>query len=142
MNPERLYLKIVTGILREIKLKSLGLPKNPPPSESAGFGYFIRKPHGVEFWIQPNEYFTLQRNIIYKLQEEDLMEVLDETPGDFNYEGVRFIVGLKPQFEAFYKLHEKGEKISKKLEDGNFWVQANFQDGAIHLFIGEKKEGV
>mgnify|MGYP001564946300 CR=1 FL=1 len=139
MNPEHEYFKIISRLLREIKLKSLGLPKNPPPLESAGFGYYTRKPHGVEFWIQPQVNYTLLRNIVYKLQEENYIKVLDETRGD-GLDGTRFIISINPSFEEIYNLNEKGIKISKKLEDEEYWVRANFQNNEIHFFIGSKKD--
>lgn len=137
MNPEYEYFKIVSGLLKEIKLKFLGLPKNPPPPEHSHMGYYTRKPHGVEFWIYPQKNYTLLRNTVYKLQEEGYLEVLDEMRGD---DGLRFIVSLKPSFDGIYNLHERGIKISKKLENENYWVQANFQNGEIHFIIGDKKE--
>ncbi len=139
MNPEHEYFVIVSSLLKEIKLKSLGLPKNPPPLESTERGYYTSKPHGVEFWIQPQAHYTLLRNIVYKLQEENYIKVLDEMKGD-GLDGTRFIVSLMPEFDRLYNLHEKGVKISKKLEDKNFWVQANFQDGEINLFVGDRKK--
>lgn len=139
MSPEGEYLKIVSNLLREIKLKSLGLPKNPPPPQHVGFGNYRSKPHGVEFWIQPQTNYTLLRNIVYKLQEENYIQVVDETRGD-GLDGTRFIVSLKPSFEDIYNLHEKGVKITKRLEDENYWVHANFQNNEIHFFIGLKND--
>jgi len=137
MNPKQEYFKMVSALLSEIKLKSLCLPKNHPPKPE---GCYTEKPHGVEFYIRPQSNYILLRNIIYKLQEENYIKVLDETEGDFGYEGTRFIILLKPTFEQFYNLHEKGEKISRRLENKDYWVQANFQGNEIHFFIGLKKE--
>lgn len=139
MNPEHEYFTIVSRLLREIKLKSLGLPKNPPPPEPEMGYHNIKKPHGVEFQIQPQTYYTLLRNIVYKLQEENHIKILNEMRGD-GLDGTRFIVFLNPSFDEIYNLHEKGIKISKKLEDKNFWTQANFQNGEIHFLVGEKEK--
>ena len=139
MNPERAYLQLLSDLLKDIRLKSLALPKTPPPDEHMYLGYSYHKPHGVEFWIRPGTDYTLQRNMVYKLQEEGTLRVLDENRDEYGYDGTCFTVKLEDSFDKFYKLHEKGERISKKLENENYWVHANFENGEIHLMIGEKK---
>lgn len=140
MSPERIYLQLLGNLLKEVKLKSLGLPKNPSPPEHMYMGYSYQRPHGVEFWIKPGTYYNLQRNIVYKLQEENVLEVIDETRDELGIDGLCFIVQLKPAFDDLYRMHEKGERITKKLEDENHWVRANFENGEIHLFMGERKD--
>lgn len=137
MNPEKMYFELVMGLLDEIKLKSFALPKKRPP-EPNGY-YYEDKPHGIEFWVYPGEWWQIRRNIIYKLEEEEILKVLEEVRGDLG-DGNRFIVELKSRFNDFYNQHKKGNVISKRLESEKFWVEANFQSGEIHLLIGDKED--
>ena len=131
---------VVKGkVLNEIRLQNLALPKNQI-REPSHFGYSERKPHGAEFWIRPGEIYRLQRNIVYQLEEEGAIEVLQEMRSDLGYEGVRFIVKVHPKFDEIFKKHDKGVKIVKRLETEGLWVQANFEGEEIHLFVGEKED--
>jgi hypothetical protein len=137
MGPERKFLEYVMSILEEIKLQSLALPKRQPPSPKSIYEHF--KPHGVEFKLENHHKYSLKRNIVYKLEDEDVLEVLDETPDDM-YGGARFIVKLKDRFDEFYNINKIGVRITKRLESEKYWVNASFQGEEIHLIVGDKED--
>jgi hypothetical protein len=110
------FNKEVLDILMKIKEKYLATPKKQP-STSIDEYINVVKPHGVEIWLHYGDEFNQYKNIIYKLQEEwKALEVLDESRGDFNYEGTRFILKiLQPKFDEVYKKYQElNEGLSGK----------------------------
>lgn len=107
MTPEEKFYSEVWRLLKEIKEKYLATPKKQVPSPQNEYIH-ITKPHGVEIWLNYGSLFKLRKNIIYKLEEWKILKVLDETRGDFNYEGTRFILKiLQPRFNKVYQSWEE-----------------------------------
>lgn len=108
LTPEEKFYSEVWKLLEKIKEKYLATPKEQPPKPKNNLFYEPRKPHGVEIWLNYGSLFNQQRNIIYKLQEWKSLKVLDETRGDLNYEGTRFILKiLQPRLNKVYQSWEK-----------------------------------
>ncbi len=107
MTPEKKIYYEGWKLLQEIKEKYLTTSqKQPLPPQNEHI--HTAKPHGVETWLHDGDAFQLRKNIIYKLQEWKLFEVLDETREDFNYEGTRFILKiLQPRFNEVYRSWEE-----------------------------------
>ncbi len=139
MHPNKIYLVLKSEVLNEIKLRSLALPSKQRPMPGR-FGYTYIKPYGIEFWISPGETFSLKRDIVYQLEDQGAIKVIEEIRGDLGYEGNRFIVQELDLFKEIFNRHDKGQKIIKKLESEGLWVQANFEGEEIHLFVGDKKD--
>lgn len=133
------HISLKLNLVSEIYRRSLSLPKKQPPRPSGEIYHYV-KPHGVEIWISPGAHYDEKRNLIYKLAEEGYIKVLDETRGDLSYEGVRFILNINDNLKDIYKQLTYGEKITKKIQDEDTWVQTNIEGETIHLFIGSKKE--
>ena len=110
MTAEGKYNQAVWRVLQQIKEKYLATPEKPPPPPQDEY-IIVTKPHGVEIWLHYGDEFNQQKNIIYKLQEQGAFKVLDETRGDFSYEGTRFILKiLQPKFDEVYHKYEVGLK--------------------------------
>lgn len=107
MTPEEKIYYEGWKLLQEIREKYLTTPqKQPLPPQNEHI--HTAKPHGVETWLHHDDAFQLRKNIIYKLQEWKLLEVLDETCRDFSYENTRFILKiLQPRFDEVYRSWEE-----------------------------------
>jgi len=122
MTPEEKFNQDVLWVLQKIKEKYLATPeKQPAPSENLYRSHLVNiKPHGVEIWLNYGNEFSQRKNIIYKLQEWKAFKVLDETRGDFDYEGTRFILEiLQPKFDELYKKYETANNLKGANEQ---WV--------------------
>jgi len=113
MTPEEKFNQTIWQLLQEIKEKYLATPEKQPPPPENEYIYRI-KPHGVEIWLHYDNEFNQRRNAIYKLREQGAFEVLDETRGDFAWEGTRFTLKiLQPKFDELYRLYESGGSYSE-----------------------------
>ena len=133
LTPEEKFYSEVWKLLEKIKEKYLATPKKQPPKPENNLFCEPHKPHGVEIWLNYGSLFNQQRNIIYKLQEWKSLKVLDETRGDLNYEGTRFIFKiLQPRFN---KIYQSWEKINE-----NPWLSEENKIVQIKKVLGERQK--
>lgn len=147
MTTEEKFNQDVWLILQKIKEKYLATPKKQPPQpENIYLGVYAdnTKPHGVEIWIHNGDKFNQQRNIIHKLKEQGVLKILDETRGDFNWEGTRFILKiLQPKFDEVYREYEKSQQPPPNLS-ADFSLTRKAQTEALKraLVKAEERESI